>query len=325
MSNISLQNASNPESVTESSSEEPPSSAIITRISEPEEIHKPGGSLLKTIRTWVLGTLGISSISGEILETIEEAVEDSDFEKLVITPEGKKMLHNIIAFFELRVSDVMIPRVNIVAVEEKMSLSEIKEIARINEHTRMPVFRESLDNVTGFVHIKDLFNKPCQDSEFELARYVRKALIVPPSMRVMDLLVKMRLSGVHIAIVVDEFGGTDGLITLEDIFEEIVGEIQDEHDEQEESQHITRVSDTEFEADARLEIENLEKFLGREFDNDEEREFDTLGGMIFEMLGRVPSKGEKINNLSGMDFEILDADSRRIKKVRAIIKSGVEA
>lgn len=277
--------------------------------------------LFKTIRTWVQSVLGMEDAQAELKETISEIVDETDTENLVLGPEAKKMLHNILEFFDLKVSDIMIPRVNICAVEERSTFDEIKASIRDHEHSRVPVYRQSLDEVIGFIHAKDLITYTGHDTDFRLKDFVRNILMVPPSMRVMDLLVKMRQSHVHIAIVVDEFGGTDGLVTLEDIFEEIVGDIQDEHDEHEESQQIKRVSDNVFEADARLEIEHLEKLIGRKIED--EHDYDTLGGLVFSALGQVPSKGEVVES-NGLKFEIIDADSRRIKKVKITILKNPE-
>lgn len=279
--------------------------------------------LFKTIRTWVQSVLGMEDAQASLKEAISEIVDETDTENLVLGHEAKKMLHNILEFFDLKISDIMIPRVNICAVEERSTLDEIKASIRDHEHSRVPVYRQSLDEVIGFIHAKDLITYTGHDTDFRLKDFVRNILVVPPSMRVMDLLVKMRQSRVHIAIVVDEFGGTDGLVTLEDIFEEIVGDIQDEHDESEESQQIRKVSDGVFEADARLEIEVLEKLLGREVEDEDERDYDTLGGLVFSSLGQVPSKGEVVES-HGLKFEIIDADSRRIKKVRITILKNPE-
>ncbi len=284
------------------------------------------GDFFKNIRTWIASTLGLKNNDGNLRETLEQLAEESESAELVVTAEGKSMLHNILSFFELKVSDIMVPRVNIIAVEEKIGLDELKRVIRENEHTRMPVYRNNMDEIVGFIHIKDLIRYTESDADFSLQNFVREIVVVPASMRVLDLLVKMRLSGVHIAVVVDEFGGTDGLVTLEDIFEEIVGDIQDEHDELEENQKIIKIADNLFEADARLEMENLEKFLGFTLDEQEdEREYDTVGGFIFELLGRVPAVGEVIEAPHNINFEILDADSRRILRVRMTLKEHQDA
>lgn len=154
------------------------------------------------------------------------------------------------------------------------------------------------------------------DKAFDLELAIRPVLFVPPSMKVSDLLLKMRLSGEHMAIVVDEYGGTDGLLTMEDLFEQIVGAIQDEHDEDNPESDISWISENVFEADARVKIDKLEEELGLDLSIASEGDFDTLGGMIFSYLGRVPAKGEVISYPSGFKIEILDADPRRIKRVR---------
>lgn len=186
-----------------------------------------------------------------------------------------------------------------------------------HQHTRMPVYKDNLDNVEGFLHIKDLIKLIGCDTPFIVKGMVRPVLFVAPSMRIIDLLVRMRISGDHMALVVDEYGGTDGLITLEDVFEEIVGEIQDEHDEVDTNQAIIPVKENVYEADARVRVDQLEETLGIELSKeDREEDFDTLGGLIFFTLGRVPARGELIEYNSSFSFEVIDVDPRRIKKVR---------
>jgi len=324
MSNGSLSASNNSSKSNEKTSVVP---VAISRPYSSASVHNakktPHNPLFKNIRNWVSGVLGIKTQDGNLKETLDELAEENESESLVVTAEGKDMLQNILSFFDLRVEDVMIPRIKIVAVEERTTLDELKAVIREQEHTRMPVYSNSIDNITGFIHIKDLIRYNGHDSDFRLKDFVRDILIVPQSMRILDLLVKMRLSGVHIATVVDEFGSTDGLVTLEDIFEEIVGDIQDEHDEIEESQNITKISDNCFDADARLEVDNLEKIIGMDINGEDERSYDTLAGLIFEEIGRVPSIGEIIETKNRVTFEILDADPTRIKRVRVTLLKDI--
>src|SRR5581483_7658832 len=185
-----------------------------------------------------------------------------------------------------------------------------------------PVYEETLDRVQGFIHVKDLIPLLSGDAPFDMSSLIRSLLFVPPSMPIIDLLRKMRHAGSHMAIVVDEYGGTDGLVTMEDLFEEIVGDIQDEHDSDEgQEDKIVRIGDHAFEVNARIRIEKLERELGLNLVTEEKAgEFDTLAGLIFFQLGRVPSKGEIVTHISGIRFEIADADSRRIRKVRILTK-----
>jgi CBS domain containing-hemolysin-like protein len=234
----------------------------------------------------------------------------------------RKMLVNLLSFGELRVDDVMVPRADIVAVEIGTPLSELAAIFRDAQHSRLPIYRETLDDPVGMVHIKDVLallvpaaGEP-QAGENVLQRLRRDTLFVPPSMRVMDLLIKMQKSRIHMALVIDEYGGTDGLVTIEDLIEEIVGDIEDEHDV-EETALIAARPDGGFDVNGRIPIEDLEQVLGHSLAlPGQEEEIDTLGGLVFSLVGRVPLRGELISHPGGFEFEILDADPRRVKKVR---------
>ena len=241
-------------------------------------------------------------------ELIEEHQEDGD-----LKPEEKDILKNLSEFGEQRVSDVMTPRADIVGVPVDITFDEFKVLVLKEEHTRYPIYRKTLDDVVGFIHIKDLVAQYCRNEPFNLRRIIHQVLFVPPSMPVMDLLVKMRGMKAHIALVVDEFGGTMGLVTLEDIVEEIVGEIEDEHDEEESL--LMRNINGMIDASARVSVEDIEKELGITLGKPDQREYDTLAGFIFEHLGRVPAIGEVYNHESGYAFEVKDSDMRSIKRV----------
>lgn len=254
---------------------------------------------------------------GGIKEIIEEALEEQESANdLTISEEEKTLLKNMIHFGELTVRDIMVPRAEIMALKRDCSFDELKKHAIEIGHTRIPVFDESLDKIDGFIHVKDLFPYLASEQNFDIGAALREILFVPPSMRIVDLLLKMRISGCHIAIVVDEYGGTSGMVTMEDLFEEIVGEIQDEHDEAIEDRMIRRIGDHVIEADARVQIDKLEEILGERINRDEEDDFDTLGGYIFSTLGRVPVKGEVLKLHPRFKFEIQSADPRRIRQVR---------
>jgi CBS domain containing-hemolysin-like protein len=224
-------------------------------------------------------------------------------------------------FQDLRVEDVMKPRADILALEAASTFEEV--VARFvdAEHSRMPIYRETLDDPVGVVHVKDVFKmladaarRPAPD-EAVLRRLRREALYVPGSMRAADLLVRMQTSRIHMALVIDEFGGTDGLVTLEDLVESVVGEIDDEHDETARAQVVARGG--VFEADARAPLEELEAVIGESLAIDEiEEEVDTVGGLVSALAGRVPQRGEVISLPGRYDFEIIDADPRRVKRVR---------
>ncbi len=223
----------------------------------------------------------------------------------------------MIHFGELTVRDIMIPRTQIMGIEIGTSLMDLKRHIVEIGHTRIPVYDDSLDKIEGFIHVKDLFPLTVENRSFDMKKVMREILFVPPSMRIVDLLLRMRVSGCHIAIVVDEYGGTDGLVTMEDLFEELVGEIQDEHDEDVEELMIEWVGDHALEVDARVPIVQLEEALGEPIvDPLLERDYDTVGGLVFFALGRVPVKGEVLHLSSRFKIEIIAADLRRIRRVR---------
>ena len=226
------------------------------------------------------------------------------------------------AFKSLRVDDVMTPRADIVAVEISSPFEDLLARFLEAEHTRMPIYRETLDDPVGQVHVKDVFKmlvddrlKPSPDEEV-LGRLRREILYVPGSMRAADLMLKMQASRIHMALVIDEFGGTDGVVTMEDLIEAVVGDIDDEHDEAAHAQIVARVGGVH-EADGRAPLEDLEAALGAPLASDElDEDIDTVGGLVSALAGRVPQRGEVIAHPAGFDFEITDADPRRVKRVR---------
>jgi len=233
---------------------------------------------------------------------------------------GQKELRLRIAEFEnARVDDVMIPGADIIGVELATSLEELIQIYAEEAHSRLPVYRETLDDPLGMVHIKDVVAEIARNNgsdpdpdDVPLERLRREILFVPPSMRLTDLLVKMQTSRIHLALVVDEYGGTDGLVSLEDLVEEIVGEIEDEHDE--EVAMLVRRGRLAWEVDARMEIEDFFEETTLDLSL-EEHEVDTLGGVAFALAGRVPVRGEVLPHPTGVEIEILDADARRIHRL----------
>lgn len=238
----------------------------------------------------------------------------------------RELSFNVNALDALRVADVMVPRADIVAMDIDTALGDAARLFAEASHSRLPVFRETLDDPVGVVHIKDLIahlagNPNGQRAEDWAAAKIlpqvrRPLLYVPPSMRAADLLVRMKSRRMHMALVVDEFGGTDGLVTLEDLLEPIVGEIDDEHDEAE-GPMIRARGPHIWEADARTPLDELAETLGRPVATDDEIEdVDTVGGLVFMLTGRVPERGEVIAHSTGLEFEILDSDPRRIRRVR---------
>ncbi|MEM6535508.1 MAG: hemolysin family protein [Pseudomonadota bacterium] len=235
------------------------------------------------------------------------------------TPEQKEMRLRLSEFENAKVDDVMIPRAEVVGVELATSLKDLIDIFAEATHSRLPVYRETLDDPVGLVHIKDVVGEIARangdgpdDEDRPLERLRRDILFVPDSMRVTDLLVKMQATRIHLALVVDEYGGTDGLVSLEDLVEEIVGDIEDEHDEN--IAMLVRRGRLTWEVDARMEIDDFQNETELNLDL-EEHEVDTLGGVVFALAGRVPLRGEILKHPNGIDIEVLDADARRIHRL----------
>jgi CBS domain containing-hemolysin-like protein len=255
-------------------------------------------------------------------DVIEEIIEEAEAEgespanEEPITAGERGLLRNIILLRDLTARDVMVPRADIIAVAENIGFDDLLSELNTHGHSRLPVYRESLDDVIGFIHIKDLVAARAGGRPFDLKSILRQVLFVAPSMRVLDLLLQMRLSRQHLALVIDEFGGTDGLITIEDLVEQIVGEIQDEHDIAAGPKLLPRPDGTLI-ADARATVEEFEERIGPVLTEEErEADIDTLGGLVVHLAGRVPSRGELVTHPSGITFEVIDADPRRIRRLR---------
>jgi CBS domain containing-hemolysin-like protein len=259
----------------------------------------------------------------QMLESLEEVIEESERENPALTPRERTMLANLLKFGELRVGDLMVPRTDIVAVEESTSPSELLARFREAQHSRLPIYRETLDDPLGLVHIKDVVammeispDGTMRLPDVPIATLKRELLVAPPSMPARDLLVRMQTTHLHLALVIDEYGGTDGLISIEDLVEQIVGDIDDEHDV-DESPTWRALPDGVFEADGRMPLEDFRKHTGVVLEPPEpEAEVDTLGGLVVALMGRLPQRGEIVTDPSGYEFEILEADPRRIRRLR---------
>ena len=295
------------------------SSSQISRSNGNGAQNGPWAGVRLWLRNLFRGRNGESHLRETIEEIIEQIEEDEDDEASAtpITDDERMMLANLLKQRHQTAYDVMVPRADIVSVEVETPLDELLKIMGKVGHSRLPVYRGTLDDVAGLVHIKDVLAWARSEQPFELTEITREMLFVAPSMRVLDLLLEMRQSRLHMALVVDEFGGIDGLITIEDLVEEIVGDITDEHDV-EEGPKLTDQPDGSLLADARTMIEEFEERVGPVL-SDEEREedIDTLGGLVFSLAGRVPSRGELlVHEPSGIAFEILQADPRRVRRLR---------
>jgi CBS domain containing-hemolysin-like protein len=278
----------------------------------------------------LLATFGLGE-EPDLRELIEDALARSKSDTLSAQERG--MLRRILRFGKLTVEDVMVPRADIIAVEDTVPIDELMRVFRQAEHSRLPVFHETLDDPRGMIHIRDLMSwitaqaDAAQANGLDLGKVdlkrtvasidiMRELLYVPGSMSVLDLLLKMQTTRLHLALVVDEYGGTDGLVSIEDLVEEVVGDIADEHDVEDEPL-IRTDPRLGLIADARMPIAELEQQLGLELISEElEEEIDTLGGLVFSIAGRVPARGELVKHPSGVEFEVLEADPRRIKKLR---------
>jgi magnesium and cobalt transporter len=251
----------------------------------------------------------------QTIDAMIAAPSDED-EESPITAQERVLISNVLKVHDRTAADVMVPRVDVIAFDIERPFSELIKLLIEHGHSRLPVYRETLDGVIGFVHVKDVLAPVADRRPAKLVSMMRKVLVVAPSLPVFDLLVQMRQSRTHIAMVVDEFGGIDGLVTIEDLIEEIVGEIEDEHDVDDAPSVIER-PDGSIIADARLPIETFDEQHGTRLrHNGDGDEVDTLGGLVFTLAGRVPRRGEVILHPGGFEFEVLDADPRRIKRLR---------
>jgi CBS domain containing-hemolysin-like protein len=296
-----------------------------------------------------------SRLREDLTDALSLTGSDDDF-----SADERAMLHNILRFREVRVADVMVPRADIEAVDQNLTIGELMILFEESGRSRMPVYCDTLDDPRGMVHIRDLLSYVAKQARnkrrvgakatvvdpqvaavaaekaekaprsakpnFDLARVdlrktvaeagiIRKILFVPPSMLASDLLRRMQVNRTQMALVIDEYGGTDGLASHEDIVEMVVGDIDDEHDDEEVM--FKQMSEDVFVADARVELEDIARAIGSDFDvSDQVDDVDTLGGLIFSALGRIPVRGELVQGLPGFEFQILDADPRRIKRVR---------
>ena len=258
------------------------------------------------------------SSNNSLKQSIENVLDSDPKYSDGISKHERLMLSNILKINDIRSSDIMIPRADIGAVEINDSFEKVLEVFIKEAHSRVPIYENNLDNIIGMAHIKDLVNYQYEkkvETNF-LSNLKRDILEIPPSMPVLDLLLKMQITRLHMGIVIDEYGCTDGLITIEDVIEEITGEIEDEHDEKNLPMLIKSSSNT-FEASARVEIDELQKVTNVQFlDSSVHEDIDTLGGLIFSIAGRVPQRGEIIKHNSGTIFEIKDADPMKIKSVQ---------
>ncbi len=275
----------------------------------------PGPSMFDRVRA-VFG-IGAPSIRDDLEDALEDTGADS-----VFSVQERAMMRNVLGLHEVRVVDIMVPRADVIAVGLHMTLSEVLAVFREVGHSRLPVHGDTLDDPRGMIHIRDFVEilagggSGALEGPVETADVVRSVLFVPPSMQALDLLVKMQASRTHMALVIDEYGGTDGLVTIEDIVEMIVGDIEDEHDEDEAPLIVSEEGGT-FLADGRAALDDVSAAVGVDFTvGDDAEEIDTIGGLVTTLCGHLPIRGEIVTGHPDVDFEILDADPRRVKRLR---------
>jgi magnesium and cobalt transporter len=286
-----------------------------------------GGTLLTRIGS-ILGSRARKrgsehGVRESIAELVQEAADagETDGEVPELDRQERALIANVLRLRGTTADDVMVPRADIVAMDVTSSWDQAMDLIRREGHSRMPVFREQLDDIVGMVHIKDVFEFAQKPQEFKLETVLRKPLLVAPQIPALDLLLQMRVARMHLALVVDEYGGIDGLLTIEDLVETIVGDIADEHDEPDLPMVIERADGT-LDVDARMKIEDFEARVGQLLTEEErDADIDTVGGLVFTIAGRVPARGEVIRHESGMEFRVLDSDARRIRRLRVKLSS----
>ncbi len=256
----------------------------------------------------------------QVIETIEEIMDEREErgDKVLIDPDELGLLKNLFKLKDIRAGQVCIPGIDIVGIQVDAPLEELKKIVISDKFTRLPVYEKSLDDIIGVIHVKDLLCAVLEREEVTVREVMtNNVLFVPSSMRALDLLRDMQAKKTQMAVVVDEYGGTDGLITLEDLLEEIVGEIEDEHDALDTPPVLHRIGNSVIQADARIRLVDLENRIGAFLTSDEkEEELETIGGLVSHLAGKLPKIGDTVSHASGLIFEVIDADSRHVKKVK---------
>jgi magnesium and cobalt transporter len=284
----------------------PPAPTAITIASDSNEPPSPKRAF--SVPAWFAGLIQNSRADAST-PTLPSSTNQS------ATEQHDLMKENIMQLHDVNVSDVMKPRADIVAIELNTPLQDLLKIIVRNPYSRLPVYREELDDVLGIIHIKDILDSLVTEAEFDLGRLIRETIFVIPSMPVLDLLMQMRQTRMHMAMVVDEYGGIDGLVTIEDLLEQIVGDIEDERDHA--APQMIALSQGVWISDARLSLKDFEKTVGSVLQEEEQEESDTLGGLIVYLADRVPKRGETISHEdAGFAYDILESDNRRVKRVR---------
>ena len=258
------------------------------------------------------------SVRDSIAELVQEAAQETPApgEAPELDRHERALIANVLRLRGTTADDVMVPRADIIAIAVDASLDEAVSLFRRESHSRLPVYREQLDDIVGMVHLKDVFANLGNPASFKLEAILRRPLLVAPQTPALDLLLQMRQARVHMALVVDEYGGIDGLVTIEDLIETITGDISDEHDEADRPL-VTERPDGALDVDARLPVEDFEARVGQLLsEDDRDADIDTVGGLVFTLAGHVPAKGEVVSHPGGIEFRVLEADARRIRRLR---------
>ncbi len=281
----------------------------------PAEPPAPGKARDQRVLTWVRNMINRGKSETTLREALDEFIGNAEENGAPTTDAGheRALIYNVAKLRDMTVLDVMIPRADIIALDIGTSQKELLSLLSEKQFSRLPIYRETLDDVIGTIHIKDILATLARGKQIDIKELVRDAPIVSPSMPVLDLILMMKQQRKHMALVVDEYGGIDGLVTIGDVIEAIIGEVDDEYNSDEElhlfeSQHGVV-------ADGRIDIDTFEKKYGVFLNDDEREDIDTIGGLIFSMSGRIPARGEILSHRSGLVFEILDADPRRVNRV----------
>jgi CBS domain containing-hemolysin-like protein len=286
--------------------------------SQNREEEEPG-RIWRSLKALLFGNTDDHSLRAQIEEVIDDHESDAESDsngKTDISPLELEMLRNMLHFSEHRVDDIAVPRADIIAIEESSPFSDFVDIFSEHGHSRIPVYRDNLDNIIGMIHIKDIFAIVAKGGPFpdDITPFLRQPRFVPESMGVLDLLAEMRATRIHLAIIFDEYNGTEGLVTIEDIVEEITGEIEDEHDD-EPVPLLVKLDDGIWEADARAELDDVGDLIDPALEEIEE-DVDTIGGLSFVLAGHIPRVGERLEHPSGWMLEITEADDRRVTRLR---------
>lgn len=256
----------------------------------------------------------------QVIETIEEIMDEREErgDKVLIDPDELNLLKNLFKLKDIRAGQLCIPSIDIVGISITATLKELTKIVIEDKFTRLPVYDKTLDDIIGVVHVKDLLCAVLERTDVTIKDVMtNNVLFVPSSMRALDLLREMQAKKTQMAVVVDEYGGTDGLITLEDLLEEIVGEIEDEHDALDTPPVLHKIGNSVIQADARIRLLDLEERIGKFLTKAErEEDLETIGGLVFHLSGKLPKVGDVITHSSGLVFQVLDVDSRHIKQIK---------